>query len=322
MKVSILVPIYGVEQYIEQCAISLFEQTYKDIEYIFVDDCSTDASIQKLESLLSIYPHKKPYVKFVRHDRNRGLGASRKTALAASTGDYIFNVDSDDYIPLNAVEKLVEVQRRTDADIVSGAFQYLTTEGIFIEKQPYLLDKVHTLKLLLTQNTILNNIWGRLIRKSLYTDNNIDSIEGVNMAEDYGLTTRLVCAAKNIAYTNDIVYIYRQGSASSTFGEIMNPRHVISILKANDAVIRFVQTYDKEKEYLFAMETGMLNTYYMGITAGFSKKQISDICFYEPNSVLFKLMHLLFANKPAKKLLRLSYLTTKWFYKRKLHFPY
>jgi hypothetical protein len=132
----------------------------------------------------------------------------------------------------------------------------------------------------------------------------------------------LVCAAENIAYTNDIVYVYRQGSASSTFGEIMNPRHIISILKANDAVIRFVQACDKEKEYLFAMETGMLNTYYMAITSGFSKKQISDICYYEPNSILFKLMHLLLANKPAKKLLRLSYLTTKWFYKRKLHFPY
>ena len=92
-------------------------------------------------------------------------------------------------------------------------------------------------------------------------------------------------------------------------------------LKYNDNYDK-KETYDKEKEYLFAMETGMLNTYYMGITAGFSKKQISDICFYEPNSVLFKLMHLLFANKPAKKLLRLSYLTTKWFYKRKLHFPY
>jgi len=322
MKVSMLVPIYGVEKYIEQCAISLFSQTYKDLEYIFVNDCTPDSSIYILEEVLENYPERRKQTKIISHQTNRGLGASRKTALAASTGEYIFNVDSDDYIPLNAVEKLVEVQRRTNADIVSGAFQYLTTEGTLIEKQPYLLDKVHTLKLLLAQNTILNNIWGRLIRKSLYTDNNIDSIEGVNMAEDYGLTTRLVCAAENIAYTNDIVYVYRQGSASSTFGEIMNPRHIISILKANDAVIRFVQACDKEKEYLFAMETGMLNTYYMAITSGFSKKQISDICYYEPNSILFKLMHLLLANKPAKKLLRLSYLTTKWFYKRKLHFPY
>ena len=168
MKVSILVPIYGVEKYIEQCAISLFSQTYEDVEYIFVNDCTPDNSISILEKVLANYPERKSQTKIINHPENRGLGAGRKTALAASTGEFILNVDSDDYIPTDAIEKLVAVQKETNADIVSGAFQFLTTDGALIDELPPHLDKQTTLRLLLTQNTILNNIWGRLIRRSLY----------------------------------------------------------------------------------------------------------------------------------------------------------
>jgi len=320
MKVSILVPIYGVEKYIEQCAISLFSQTYEDVEYIFVNDCTPDNSISILEKVLANYPERKSQTKIINHPENRGLGAGRKTALAASTGEFILNVDSDDYIPTDAIEKLVAVQKETNADIVSGAFQFLTTDGALIDELPPHLDKQTTLRLLLTQNTILNNIWGRLIRRSLYSNHQIDSIEGINMAEDYGLTTRLVCAATRLAYTDNIVYVYRQSSASSTFGESANPQHIISILKANDAVINFVHAYDKEKDYAFAMELGLMNAYHTAIAAGFSEKQITGICNYKPKAPLFRLLLLLFAHKRTERLLRFSYLMTKWCYKKKLNY--
>ena len=97
-KISILVPIYGVEHYIERCARSLFEQTYPDIEYVFVDDCSSDQSIAVLEKVMEDYPLRKPHVKIIHHERNKGLSAARNTALEASAGDYVMHVDSDDYI--------------------------------------------------------------------------------------------------------------------------------------------------------------------------------------------------------------------------------
>ena len=103
MKVSILVPVYGVEKYIGQCAETLFSQTYDDIEYVFVDDCTPDDSIQVLRQVLSAYPQRTNQVSIIRHDHNRGLGAARKTAFEASTGEFVMNVDSDDYLAQDAV---------------------------------------------------------------------------------------------------------------------------------------------------------------------------------------------------------------------------
>lgn len=81
MKVSIGIPVYGVEKYIERCAKSLLEQTYQDIEYIFVDDCSPDNSIDILNKVLSQYPTRKEQVKVIRHDKNLGSACTRNTAV-------------------------------------------------------------------------------------------------------------------------------------------------------------------------------------------------------------------------------------------------
>ena len=107
-KVSILVPVYGVEKYIKRCARSLFEQTYDNIEYIFVDDCTQDRSIDILEEVLKEYPNRKNQVKILHHAKNRGLSASRNTALDASTGDYLMHVDADDYLHVDAIALLIK----------------------------------------------------------------------------------------------------------------------------------------------------------------------------------------------------------------------
>ena len=111
MKVSILVPIYGVEHYIEQCARSLFEQSYSDIEYIFVNDCTPDSSMDILKQVLSIYPNRKSQVRIIEHEHNQGLGAARLTATKAATGEAVMHVDSDDYItPMAPSKKRVAVE--------------------------------------------------------------------------------------------------------------------------------------------------------------------------------------------------------------------
>lgn len=315
MKVSILVPVYGVEKYIEKCAVSLFEQSYDDIEYIFVDDCSPDDSIGKLKEVLGRYPQREPQVRIIRHEENRGLGAARKTALAASTGDFVINVDSDDYLLPLSVERMVVEQRKTGADIVSGTYNTLTPEGILREKDVRELSKEMVLKFILIQNTITYNIWARLIRKSVYTDNDIDSIEGINMAEDYCLTPRLIHASSSLAYVHESVYVYRLDSSSGIFHDRMKPQHVISFLKANETVCQYICSHDKNGDYATALSIGMLNAYYQAFNAGFSRKQIISYCTYAPHG-LFAVCHLLFAYKPTKKLLRFFYLSIKWIYKK------
>lgn len=96
-KISLLIPVYGVEKYIERCARSLFGQTYQNIEYIFVDDCTKDSSIAVLKKVLDDYPFRKEQVTIIHHNFNKGLSAARNTAFNHATGDYIIHVDSDDY---------------------------------------------------------------------------------------------------------------------------------------------------------------------------------------------------------------------------------
>ena len=120
--VSVLVPVYGVEKYIAECAGSLFSQTWQNIEYVFVDDCSPDRSIEVLRQVIAEYPHRERQVRIVRQDRNRGLGAARNRAVEESSGEYLMHVDSDDRITPNAVEKLVAAAMETSADIVDGAY--------------------------------------------------------------------------------------------------------------------------------------------------------------------------------------------------------
>ena len=107
MKVSVLVPVYGVERYIGQCAESLMEQTYKDVEYIFVNDCTRDDSIGRLNQVLERYPERRIQVRIINHEKNMGLGMARQSGLNAATGDAVVNVDSDDYVAREMIEKLV-----------------------------------------------------------------------------------------------------------------------------------------------------------------------------------------------------------------------
>ena len=108
MLVSIITPIYKSQDYIEACARSLFEQTYRDIEYIFVDDAGGDNSIPILEKIIKDYPQRHDQVKIIHHDNNRGSAMARESGMMAAHGDYIIHVDSDDTVSPLFIEHLVK----------------------------------------------------------------------------------------------------------------------------------------------------------------------------------------------------------------------
>ena len=115
---SVIVPVYGVERYIERCAESLFAQTYDNIQFIFVNDGTKDRSMELLRALIDTkYSHLKPRIVLVDKE-NAGLPAARKTGLEHAVGDYVLHVDSDDYLELSAVGKLASAAERTDADLI------------------------------------------------------------------------------------------------------------------------------------------------------------------------------------------------------------
>lgn len=214
--VSVIVPIYGVEKYIEKCARSIFEQTYTDLEIIFVDDCTPDNSISILKRVLEEYPQMKDKTQILSYPQNRGLAGARKFGLEAAHGDYLLQIDSDDFIAHNMIEVMVDKATEEDADIVICDFNMIRNGK---ESHPHVdpsLDHIECMKQVLT-GEVHGSVANKLIRRSLYKDNNIAPIQGLNMMEDLSVMYRLLYFAKKLAYVPQPFYNYvlREGSISA-----------------------------------------------------------------------------------------------------------
>lgn len=207
--VSVLVPIYGVDKYIERCARSIFEQTYQNLEIIFVNDCTPDNSITILSKVLDGYPQRKKQTRIINHEINKGLAAARKTALLASTGYYIQNYDSDDYVEIDMIENMVHSAQAEDADITICDWYYVyseTDKKCYISVNPSLSPSILLQQVI--SGEVHSGVVNKLIKRSLYFDNNIYPIDGLNMCEDLSVMFRLVYNADKIAYVSKPLYYY------------------------------------------------------------------------------------------------------------------
>ena len=190
-KVSIIVPVYGVEKYIERCAVSLFEQTLEDVELIFVDDASKDNSISILMETASRYPQKQ--YTLLRHEENRGLPAARNTGLAAATGEYIFHCDSDDWPEKDMLEKMYNVAVESGADMVYCDFWLSFEKNERYMGTPDYTRAEDMLRSGFLTGQMKYNVWNKIVRRSLYVNNGIGFPEGHPMGEDM---TMIMLAAK------------------------------------------------------------------------------------------------------------------------------
>lgn len=212
--VSVLVPVYRVEAYIKRCAHSLFEQTYDNLEYIFCDDCTPDASMQVLDKVIAEYPNRAKQVHIIHHELNRGNAAVRNTLLDKSKGVFLFWVDSDDWVETNAVELLVAKQQETGADIVTGRAYAHMENKIIRCNDGWALDK-NTLMKEIVLCKCGATLWRRLIRKSLYLDNGIKCHEGVDGRVDYACIVPLLYYAQKVTGIDAIIYHYNMTNSHS-----------------------------------------------------------------------------------------------------------
>ena len=249
MKVSVIIPIFRVEDYIRRCVYSLMEQSLDDVEYIFVDDCTPDRSMEILEQVLSDYPQRKEQIKILRNTVNRGLPAARNTGLTAASGEYIFHCDSDDYLEHDALQVMYEAAVKTNADIVYTDWFLTNSNKERYMKCPNYVTAEMALQGLL-HGTMKYNVWNKLVRRSLYKTINQSSNlgegevrgcfpEGHSMGEDMTMIL-LYAQAKKIVYLPKGTYHYmRQNenaftanrSESSYNDLIFNANRVIDALK-------------------------------------------------------------------------------------------
>lgn len=237
MRVSIITPVYGVEKYIERCAESLFSQTYENCEFIFVNDCTKDKSISLLKGVINKYPHRFKDIKIISHDVNKGLACARNTGVKSATGVFVMHVDSDDTIENNTVELCVKKAIDYNSDAVVFGMRHVMKSGDFIEHVSVPTSHQDYIKKLITRDALVC-MCGGLYKRSLYVDNDVWAIPGLNMGEDYSTKPRLLYYAKNIVALDLPLYIYNHLNECS-YTKVFNTNSIDNLQKAIDVLSSF-----------------------------------------------------------------------------------
>lgn len=246
--VSVIVPIYKVEKYIERCARSLFEQTLGDIEYIFVDDCTPDCSMEILERVMEEYPERIKQSRIVHHLENRGLPSARNSGLALAKGEYIIHCDSDDWVEPEMYEKMYNKAKEEDADIVGCDFYYEYTNYQEYCWQNFDTSAEMCFVNLLKGKDVMPNTWCRLIKRSIYTDKEIHFVEGINMCEDLIVNVKLHFFVKKIVSIHKGYYHYVQYNLSSIVN-VVNLSQIKQIQAACYVIEEFLRKENIYEQY-------------------------------------------------------------------------
>lgn len=219
VKVSVCIPVYGVEKYIEKCARSLFEQTMREgIEFIFVNDCTKDRSIEILEQVLAEYPNRKALTKIINLPDNGGVGRARRIAIENCTGEYIIHCDPDDWVELDMYEKMYLAAKENDADMVyCGYF-----ENISSGKQ-----KTITIPQYKFCDTILKNVLSgkihcslcnKLFKQNIALADDLYVPDHICLSEDFLRVSQMLLKCKKVArYSESFYHYFRERENSYTF---------------------------------------------------------------------------------------------------------
>lgn len=206
MKVSVIVPIHGVERFIKHSAESLMSQTLDNVEYIFVDDCTPDNSINVLNDVIAQFPEREGAIRILHHEINQGLPAARNTGLAVAKGEYVFHCDSDDFLEPDMLEEMYKTAKEKDADFVWCDW-YLSYENSEREMKMPGYDSAEEALHGMLAGGMKYNVWNKLVKRSLFTENKISFPAGHSMGEDMTMI-RLMACAKNVAYVPKALYHY------------------------------------------------------------------------------------------------------------------
>lgn len=249
VEISVITPVYNVERFIRKCAESLLSQTFADVEYIFVNDSSTDRSIEILHSIIKRYPDKK--VRIVHHTENRGLPASRKTGFEATTGKYIFNCDGDDFVEPTMLEKMYAAVIENDADYAYCDFFLSYENSERYMRCPNFKTADEALRIGYLAGMAKYNVWNKLIKKELY-DGVVFPVDHKKGGEDM-IMLGVLSKARSMAYVPEALYHYVKTNTSAISENFSEQRLIDIRYNADSAISILRSTYptDLEMEIAF-----------------------------------------------------------------------
>lgn len=275
MKISIIIPVYNVEPYIERCFNSVVAQTYNNqqIECLFIDDCSPDNCHTILERKIEAYQGDIDF-KTIRHPENKGLSGARNTGVDSASGEYLYFFDSDDEITPNCIEHLVSLaQKHSQCDYVQGSAVWISAENtntfrntITVNNEiPELINASSELqKRMLLFGELPVIACNRLIKKDFILDNNLYFKQGI-IHEDEEWNIRAFNKINSISFTQEITYKYYTNECSIT----LNADKTNSIQSYYESAKTAMRIYNENK----------LNVYrYKALLIGFNvtKRYFSD----------------------------------------------
>ena len=241
-SISVIVPVYKVEQYIKLCVDSILAQTFQDFEIILVDDATPDNSFALCQELYS----GNDKVKFVRHEKNLGLGAARNTGMKHARGKYIYFVDSDDFILPETLEKFFNAAEKNNAQVVhaAGWFELYQDEPEAIREENLRLiwDNYSQEGFLnpniiyrLTEHWATGNIgtmaWLCFCRRDFLEEKHIEFLPIIS--EDEPFNFALFCLAERYYIMHEAFYLYRRRS-----GSIMSTKNAEQFSKSIQSIVR------------------------------------------------------------------------------------
>ena len=202
--ISVIVPVYNLENEVERCLKSILAQKAGRLEIIVVNDCSSDRTEELVRRLAARHGE----IKLISFGENKGVAAARNAALEAATGEFIHFCDGDDAVPPGAYQELLRIARRDGADLVTGNYSRMyPSERNAVRQFSHYTAKTGRGRCFESGNTML---WNKLYRRSVIEKNHIRFNEELKYYEDYLFFGRMLLASGKIGYTDDSVYIYTE----------------------------------------------------------------------------------------------------------------
>lgn len=259
-KVSVIIPVYGVEEYIERCAISLFEQTIDDIEYVFIDDSTRDNSIGILNNVLDRYANRKSQVRIITHNENRGVSQARISGIQNATGDFIIHCDSDDWVDASMYETMYNVAMERDCDMVICDYENIYMGYSNICSPCYNTDMLQALLLCRCTGSLCN----KLVKRQVFSGNSF-KYPVASFCEDFVYSIQFAIHSLRIEYIPIPLYKYchREGSLVTSKDDSAIEKRILDNLenhKLVEGIIRDHGLADKYASELIALRLIVKNS--------------------------------------------------------------
>ena len=207
VAISVIIPCYNVQKYLPVCLASIRVQRMEAVEYIFIDDGSSDATAQLLDEFAAAQPRVR-----VVHQKNAGVSAARNRGITLARGKYLAFLDSDDAYEEDALTALYQLAEKTGADITSAdhtVFDERTQARTPVVQSPPPGSAQEVVELIIGMHRIYNNMWNKLYRRELFERESMRLEEDIRIGEDAALNLRLYLSARRIAHLSRSTYVYR-----------------------------------------------------------------------------------------------------------------